>query len=174
MIDFLKKIFGDEALTLDQLSERLSADASIKLVNIADGSFVPKEELDKISGQLAEATAAAEKYADFDAQLQAAKDEGEQKLTAYKREVAISKALTDARVADEVSVRANLKLDDLRLADDGSAVGLSDQLTALKESKPFLFKQDQPKLELGGPTQGTTGGAVPKGIAGAVDEFYSK
>ena len=172
MIEFLKQIFGSEALTFDQLSERLGADASIRVANIADGSYVPKDEYDKVSGQLAEATAAAEKYADFDAQLQAAKDEGEQKLTAYKIESAISKAITDANAADEISVRANLKLDDVQLSEDGTLTGMSEQLEALRESKPFLFKQPQ-QLELGGSTQGSKGAEAPNGIAGAVADYYN-
>ena len=66
MLDFLKEIYGDEALTFDQLSERLGENDSIKIVNAADGSYVPKEDYDALNSQLAEAKADAEKYADFD------------------------------------------------------------------------------------------------------------
>lgn len=174
MIEFLKQFFGDEALTFDQLNEKLSADDSIHIVNVADGSYVPKEDYDKVNEQLQAATEEAKKYADFDSQLQAAKDEGEQKLSAYKREVAITKALTDANVADEVSVRANLKLDDIQLGEDGSITGMEDQLNALKESKPFLFTDPQQQLDLGGSTPGAHGEAPVKGIEAAVAEYYNK
>ena len=174
MLDFLKDTFGDEALTFDQLIERLSKDESIKVVNAADGSYVPKEEYDALSQKLTEANANAEKYADFDQQLQAAKDEGAAQLNAYKRDVEISKAFGAAQVSDEVSVRANLNLDDVQLGEDGKLTGLDDQLTALKESKPYLFTQPQQQLELGGSTQGAGTSTVPKGIEGAVNEFYNK
>ena len=174
MFDFLKDTFGDEALTFDQLTERLSKNESIKVVNAADGSYVPKEDYDALKDQLTEANANAEKYADFDQQLQAAKDEGAAQLNAYKRDVEISKAFSAAHVSDEVSVKANLKLDDVQLGEDGKLTGLDDQLTALKESKPYLFTQPQQQLELGGSTQGAGGDAPVKGIAGAVAEYYDK
>ena len=62
MIDFLKQIFGDEALTFDQLSERIKADASLNIVNIADGSYVPKTDYDAVNDQLTEANAKAAQY----------------------------------------------------------------------------------------------------------------
>ena len=173
MLDFLKEIYGDEALTFDQLSERLSNNDSIKIVNAADGSYVPKEDYDALNSQLAEAKADAEKYADFDQQLQTAKDEGEAKLREYKRDVKISQAFGEAQVSDEVSVRANLDLDKVQLGDDDSLTGLEDQLTALKESKPYLFTQPQQQLELGGSTPGAHGEAPVKGIEAAVAEYYN-
>lgn len=156
-MDFLKKIYGDEALTFDQLSERLSSNESIKVVNAADGSYVPKEDYDALNEQ-----------------LQAAKDDGAAQLKAYKRDVKISQAFTDAQVLDEVSVRANLDLDAVQLGDDDELTGLGDQLTALKESKPYLFTQPQQQLELGGSTQGAHGDVTVKGIDAAVAEYYSK
>ena len=136
MLDFLKDTFGDEALTFDQLNERLSENESIKVVN---GSYVPKEDYD-----------------------------------AYKRDVEISREFAAAQVSDEVSVRANLDLDKVQFGEDGKLTGLTDQLNALKESKPYLFTQPQQQLELGGSTQGTGGDAPVKGIAGAVAEYYDK
>ena len=174
MLDFLKDTFGDEALTFDQLNERLSNNESLKIVNAADGSYVPKEDYDALNEQLAEANANAEKYADFDQQLQAAKDEGAAQLNAYKRDVEISREFAAAQVADEVSVRANLNLDDVQFGEDGKLTGLTDQLSALKESKPYLFTKPQQQLELGGSTQGAGGGAPIKGIDAAVAEYYSK
>ena len=173
MIDFLKQIFGDEALTFDQLSERIKADASLNIVNIADGSYVPKSDYDAVNDQLVEANAKAVQYADFDQQLQAAKDEGAAQLTAYKRDVEISREFAAAHVSDEVSVRANLDLEAVKLGEDEKLTGLSDQLAALKESKPYLFNEPQQKLELGGSTPGATGGGTPKGIEAAVADYYN-
>ena len=199
MLDFLKDTFGDEALTFDQLNERLEKNESIKVVNAADGSYVPKKtydnllaevagkgyiprkelddlqaKYDDLSAKYADATAAAEKYADFDQQLQAAKDDGVAQLNAYKRDVEISRAFATAQVSDEVSVRANLDLDKVQLGEDGKLSGLTDQLDALKESKPYLFTQPQQQLELGGSTPGAHGAEPVKGIDAAVAEYYSK
>ena len=48
MIAFLKRFFGDEALTFDQLNEKLTADDTVHIVNVADGSYVPKEDYDSL------------------------------------------------------------------------------------------------------------------------------
>lgn len=156
MNEFLQETFGDEALTFDQFNEKLSGSENIKLANIADGSYVTKEDYDNINGQLADAKANEEKYADFDAQLQAAKDEGTNALNAYKLDVEISKALVSANVVDEVSVKANLKLDDIKIGEDGKLTSLNEQLEVLRKDKPFLFKPEtvEPTLNLGGPTPG--------------------
>ena len=173
MIDFLKQIFGDEALTFDQLSERVEADASLNIVNIADGAYVPKSDFDAVNDQLTEANAKAAQYADFDQLLQAAKDEGAAQLAAYKRDVEISRELAAAHVSDEVSVKANLDLNAVKLGEDEKLTGLSDQLAALKESKPYLFNEPQPKLELGGSTPGANSSGAPKGIEAAVADYYN-
>ena len=173
MNEFLQETFGGEALTFEQFNEKLNGSENIRLANVADGSYVSKEDYDKLSGQLKDATANAEKYADFEAQLQAARDEGETKLNAYKLDVEISRALLAANVADEVSVKANLKLGDVKIGEDGKLIGIDEQLKQLKESKPFLFKQEQKKLNLGGSTPGIK---VTKssGLGAALSEHYRK
>lgn len=173
MNEFLQETFGEEALTFDQFNEKLNGSENIKLANIADGSYVAKQDYDDINSQLADAKANEEKYADFEAQLQAARDEGTNALNAYKLDVEISKALVSANVVDEVSVKANLKLDDIKIGEDGKLTNLNEQLEELKKTKPFLFKQEEKKLNLGGPTQGIK---VTKssGLGAAISEHYNK
>lgn len=177
MNDFLQDTFGGEALTFEQFNEKLGGNAGIKLVNAADGSYVPKSEYDAVNGQLAQAQATAksnaEKYADFDSQLQAAKDEGAAALQAYKLDVEVSKALAAAHVADELSVKANLKLDNVKFDDDGKLTGLDEQLKSLKETKPFLFAQEEKKLNLGGPAPGVKA-IKSNGLGTALSEYYGK
>lgn len=83
MYDFLKALFGTtpdgkpEALTFDQLSEKLSASKDIKLANLSDGGYVSKEKHDAIVGaketelngvrqQLTDANAAIQSYKSMD------------------------------------------------------------------------------------------------------------
>ncbi len=40
---FLKAIFGDRSMTLDELSAALDASKDVKLANLADGRYVDKE-----------------------------------------------------------------------------------------------------------------------------------
>lgn len=171
--EFLQEAFGNEALTFEQFNDKVK---EMSLINNTDGSFVPKSDYDKLSTQLADAQATAksnaEKYADFDAQLQAAKDEGATALNAYKLEVEVSKAFEKANVSDEVSLKANINFDNVKFDDEGKLTGLEEQLKELKESKPHLFAAEQKKLNLGGSTAGI--GAVKKGgLEGAVADFYS-
>ena len=78
MYEFLNALFKDEsgnpiALTLDQLTEKLSSATDIKLVNIADGGYVKKEKLDakitELNGvrqQLTDANTTIQSYKDMD------------------------------------------------------------------------------------------------------------
>lgn len=176
--EFLKQLFGEESLTYEQLEEKLKDRTDIVLVNAADGAYVPKSDLEAVNAQLTEVKAKAqeeaEKYKDFDAQLQAAKDEGAAALNNYKRDAAISKAISDANAADEVSVRANLNLDDITFDEDGKLTGLDEQLACLKSEKPFLFKELKKLLNLGSPTSGVKGSGEVKGLDAAVADFYSE
>lgn len=176
-MEFLKEIFGGEPLTYEQLQEKLKEHPEIEVVNAAGGAYVPKSELDAANEQLTEAKAKAqedaEKYKDFDAQLQAAKDEGANALNAYKRDVAISQALSAANAADDVSVRANLDLEGVTIGEDGKLAGLDEQLENLKTAKPFLFKEPEKLLDLGTSTSGVKGAGEIKGLEAAVADFYS-
>lgn len=78
MYEFLNALFKDEsgnpiALTLDQLTEKLSAATDIKLVNIASGGYVSEDkhkakitELNGVKQQLADANAEIQSYKDMD------------------------------------------------------------------------------------------------------------
>lgn len=176
-MDFLKQIFGEEALTFSQFEEKIKNSDEIELVNAAGGAYVPKSELDEANEKLKnaedDAKANAEKYKDFDAQLQAAKNEGTDALNAYKRENAITQKLVAANVRDEVSVRANLDLESVALGEDGNLTGLDDQLAGLKTSKPYLFNEPEKLLDLGAPTGGVKNVGEVKGLSAAVAEFYN-
>ncbi|SCX29611.1 Phage minor structural protein GP20 [Ruminococcaceae bacterium P7] len=177
-MEFLKEIFGGEPLTYEQLQEKLKEHPEIEVVNAAGGAYVPKSELDAVNTQLTEANTKAredaEKYKDFEAQLQAAKDEGANALNAYKRDVAISQAISAANSADEVSVKANLNLEAVTFGEDGKLIGLEEQLTDLKTAKPFLFKEPEKLLDLGSSTSGVKGAGEVKGLEAAVADFYSE
>lgn len=177
LMEIIKTLFGNEALTFEQFSDKLSSADNLKLGNLADGRYVDKYKFDDISKQLKEAN---EKYADYDdikQKLSAAEADGEKKLNDYKLQVAIDKALAEAKSADEVSVKANLDMGNIAFGDDGKLTGLSDQLDKLKTDKPFLFKQEKakpdPLLNLGGSTPGTRT-EKSSGIKGAVEEYYSE
>ena len=51
-MDFLKQIFGEEALTFSQFEEKIKNSDNIELVNAAGGAYVPKSELDEANEKL--------------------------------------------------------------------------------------------------------------------------
>jgi hypothetical protein len=131
-------------------------------------------ELDGIKAQLAEAGKTIEGFKSLNVdQIRASADEWKAKaeqaqkdaaaqVAALKFDHALESALTGAKVRDSVSVKAHLKTDALRLNEDGSILGLNEQLETLKKSKGFLFEDTvpTPKIVAGGNNQTVMGDAV--------------
>lgn len=72
-MDFLKDVFGTEALTYDQLAEKLKDTKDIKVGNLAGGAYVSKEkfssletERDGLKTQLETAAGEIKSYKDLD------------------------------------------------------------------------------------------------------------
>jgi hypothetical protein len=86
-----------------------------------------------------------------------AKDEAHKaEIKALKIEQAIESALTGAKAKNNIAVKALLKdMDKAELLEDGTIKGLSDQLTALQKSDPYLFTEPtKPKFKGAEPGQG--------------------
>ena len=54
-MEFLKSIFGDKALTYEELQTALKDNKEVKLVNLVDGKYVDKDKLDTKITELATA-----------------------------------------------------------------------------------------------------------------------
>lgn len=90
--------------------------------------------------------------------------DSEAKLAAQKKDFAIQLALKEANSVDEAIVLGLLDKDTIKVTDDGLQ-GLKEQLDGLKESKSFLFEQEEVTKETtpaivatGNPTGGAGGG----------------
>jgi predicted nucleic acid-binding Zn-ribbon protein len=126
-------------------------------------------ELDGLKAQLTEANTTIEGFKKLDVDgIRKAADEWKNKaeqaqadasaqVAKLKFDHALDQALTGAKVKDVVSVRAHLKADALKLQDDGSILGLKEQLETIKTEKDFLFESDEktPVIVKGG-TSSTT------------------
>lgn len=73
-----------------------------------------------------------------------AKERHEAELTAAKFENAIEVAIITSKAKNAKAVRALLDADTLKLEDDGTVKGITEQLDALKESDAYLFGNDKP------------------------------
>lgn len=158
-MEFLKSIFGDAALTYDQLAEKLKGSADVKLANLASGQYVDKGKFDaaqtELAGvreQLKSANEAIDGFKKLDPEglkkaAQEWKDKHaadtaalQEKLKAQAKDAAVRLAVAKENVHDDALTMAALDLSKVTVAEDGTISGLSEQMTALREKKPFLFK----------------------------------
>jgi hypothetical protein len=133
-----------------------------------------KTEADTAKAQLAEANKAIEGFKgldvegikkaadDYKALAEQAKKDADARVAALQFDHALDKALGEAKVKDTVSVRAHLKADALKLNEDGSILGLKEQLDSIKSTKDFLFESESgtPKIVAGGKNNSVMSDAV--------------
>lgn len=103
---------------------------------------------------------------DLQAQQAAAKTAYEKELTATKRGYAIDQALTSAKAKNIKAVKALLDDSKLTLGDDGTLIGIKEQLEAVQKDNAYLFDIEttptnqtlKPSFGGGGGAGGGTGG----------------
>lgn len=148
-MEFLKEVFGSEALTYDQLAEKLKGKTDVKLGNLAGGAYIGADKYKaletKVTGLEEQLGAANKKLEGYDPEWkakaeQAAKD-AEAKVAAVQFDTALEAALTVAKAKNPKTVRALLNMDGLKLS-DGQIVGLKEQLEAIQKDNDFLFNSD--------------------------------
>ena len=97
LMEILKALFGDEALTFEQFDEKVNNAADVKLGNLAGGQYIEKEKLETANANL-------EGYdPDWQTKLAQAQADGEKKLNDYKFEQSVESAINNAGAADLVS-----------------------------------------------------------------------
>lgn len=178
-MDKLKELFGTDALTFEQLEERLKDKKEIKLANLATGEYVAKGKHDDIvSGLKAELTAAngtitglqdtVKKFDGVDIEgLRKAAADWETKWHTDTEALKVDSLLTDALVSAKAkNPKMVKKMIDLSLIkrDGDKLIGLSEQLDSLKESDGYAFETE----EKGGAT--VTTGASHSGTSN-IDAF---
>ena len=118
------------------------------------------EDLKKAAGDNAELT---KKIEDLQAENKKKDEDHQKEIQDLKLSSAIRMAVS-ASAQDSDLVAGLLDRTKLILGDDGKVTGLDEQVKALKESKPFLFKSEQKPdgkkgfFPLGGKETGGTGG----------------
>ena len=138
-MDFLKELFGDQALTFDQLSQA-AKDKGFEVVNAAGGAYVPKATFDTVNGQLGEANAKLEGY---DPEWKTKAEQARQQLETERMNSAIEAGVKAAKAKNAKAVIALLDRDKLKYA-GGEVIGLDKQLADLQkgEETAFLFEQE--------------------------------
>lgn len=149
-MEFLKEVFGSEALTYDQLAEKLKGSTTIKLGNLAGGAYVGADKYKaletKVTGLEEQLRAANTKLEGYDPEWktkaeQAAKD-AEARVAAVQFDTALEAALSAAKAKNPKTVKALLNMDGLKLS-DGQIIGLKEQLESIQKDNDFLFEGEQ-------------------------------
>lgn len=165
----LKALFGSEALTFEQLEEKLKDNKEIKLVNLKSGSYVDKQKLTDKETELATANETIkglkETVAKFDGvdieKLKTDAKNWEVKyntdIAAVKLDSAVNMALVEAKAKNPKLAKAALDMSLVKM-DGDKLLGLSEQLENIKKSDPYLFDVEDMNNEPGG-ARVSTGGA---------------
>lgn len=163
-IDFLKPVLGEELF--NQVSEKLTAATGITLANIADGSYIPKAKYDEertkaknltaqvttLTNQLNEAQQKAGSVDDLNAKITKLTQDvtdRDNKLASLSTDYDIKDALRAAKARD-VDIVFGL-LDRSKITSkDGKLLGADEQIKAIRDSKAFLFDDDDKQPNRGG------------------------
>ena len=170
-MEFLKDVLGEELYAA--VSEKLNGNDKIRIVNAADGTWIPKEKLDAelgnvktlrkqindLNGQLTSlqtANSDNETLKSQITQMQAdiAKKDEEMQKQSIRYQVKDTIRASKAKNADVVLRMVDM---DKVSVNDGKLEGLDDQIDALKKSDAYLF-EDAPSERGGVPSGGEPAG----------------
>lgn len=101
-----------------------------------------KKQLEDLKKTAGDNAALTQQIADFQTQMQQKEADHQKEIKDLKLTSAIKMAVA-ASAQDGDLVAGLIARDKLILGDDGKVTGLDEQVKALKESKPFLFKQEE-------------------------------
>lgn len=150
-MDKLKELFGTEALTFEQLEEKLKDNKDVKLANLASGNYVDKTKYESKVTELAtlqetvnglKDTVAKFDGVDVEKLKQDAKDwetKYNTDLAAAKLNNAVDLELVARKAKNPKLAKAALDMSIIKL-DGDNLIGLSEQLDKLKESDGYLFE----------------------------------
>lgn len=166
----LKALFGTEALTWEQLEEKLKDNKDVKLANLASGNYIDKKKYDDKVTELTTAegtinglrdTVAKFDGVDVEKLKQDAKDWEDKyntDLAGVKLNSAVDLELVARKAKNPKLVKAALDMSIIKL-DGDKLIGLSEQLDKLTESDGYLFEaEDTGKKEDEGGAFMSTGG----------------
>lgn len=153
-MDKLKALFGTEALTWEQLEEKLKDNKEVKLANLAAGSHISKGKYDELETKYNTANETIkglqETVSKFDGVdvdgLKNSVTEWENKyntdIAAVKLDSAVNMALVEAKAKNPKLAKAALDMSVIKL-DGDKLLGLTEQLDTLKQSDAYLFEEEK-------------------------------
>ena len=173
MLSWLKDILG-EAYTEEidkKVSEQIGKDfvsrSDFNTTNEAKKSLEGQlkdrdKQLEELRKSASDSETLQQQIEKLQDENKAAKKEHEAELHKLKVDSAVTAALMGANAKNITAVKALLNLTDAKLAEDGTVVGLKDQITKLSkaEDTKFLFET----VTIKGTNPGEPGDSKPQGI----------
>ena len=153
-MDKLKALFGTEALTFEQLEEKLKDNKEIKLANLAAGSHISKGKYDDVVAELNTANETIKGLRETVTKFDGVDVDGLKKsvadwenkyntdIAAVKLDSAVNMALVEAKAKNPKLAKAALDMSVIKL-DGDKLLGLTEQLDTLKQSDAYLFETEQ-------------------------------
>lgn len=150
--DDLKK-FGIED---DDLIQKVLTEHGKGIEKFKADVAAKQQEMDGLKAQLSEANKQIESFKGMDiegvkksadewkAKFEQSQAEATAQIERLKFDHALEAALASAKAKNPKAVRALLKEADLKLAEDGSIVGLTEQLEHVRSENDYLFESDEP------------------------------
>jgi len=179
----LKELFGTEALTYEQLQEKLKDNKEIKLANLASGGFVDVqkhnetvEKLNKANDTITGLQDTVKKFDGVDIdKLKNDVSDWQNKyntdIAAVKLDSAVNMALVEAKAKNPKLAKAALDMSLIKM-DGDNLLGLTEQLDNLKQSDAYLFEEEKQEPTNKGGARFFTGGNH-SGNEGSPDKFMS-
>lgn len=161
-----KALFGTEALTYEQLEEKLKDNKEVKLANIASGGYVDRKKYEDNVTELKTANdtikGLRDTVAKFDGvDVEKLKNDAKDWETKYNTDLAAAKLnnavdleLVARKAKNPKLAKAALDMSIIKL-DGENLIGLSEQLDKLQESDSYLF--DIEEENKGGASMSTGG-----------------
>ena len=140
-MDFLKEILGEDLY--NQVAEKLKGNDKVKLVNIADGSYIEKSVYDADIQKAKEEAAAVPEgkslvdTSEYDA-LKSDKEKLEKDFAKHKFESALDLKLASSGARNTKALKGLLDMNKIELGEDG-LTGFDEQLETIKAENDYLF-----------------------------------
>lgn len=175
-MEFLKEIFGDGALTYDQLAAKV-AEKKMKLADLSAGGYVGKEKFETLSAEktnletrLADANKKLEGYdPEWKAKAEQAKADADEQVQAVQHNFALKEQAAGLKFSSESAKRAfmaDLEAQKLPIQ-DGKVLGFDDFAKSYRERDPGAFLPDEKPPRFSGSATGPAAAGTKKDQANA-------
>ena len=162
-MEFLKTLFGEKALTYDQLAEKVTKQG-MKLADLSAGGYVGKEKFDALTTEknslqtrLEEANTKLEGYdPQWKEKAQQAQNQADAEVAKIKRSYLLRDQTANIKFSSQSARKAflsDLEAKNLPVQED-KVLGLEDFIQQYRESDPGAFLSEEKPPKISGPTPG--------------------